>query len=756
MRALNPVLVLLTLTGRFRKFLLGLLLAAIAGAAGAADIPASPVFYGFSAGTVNVYAEIAGQKAIIVFSCAGSNTSQVQVNESFSESWSARIRGNGTSLTRSQFRIFGSPGKGGNNCDFPDPGSYPPVATREEAIRKSGLNLSTVGEYADFHSKAHGQSFVMAPTAQPVASAGSQPRGAEASATNLRDLLARFEEEGSKSRRSFFALSIGADSIYAEVVNDKAIVVRSCRGEVRSWVNPSMSGSWEIVFSSSGALSWRGTLERDRFRLFSPTSGSFASFPCTYSAPAQLGSTRNEALAIAKLDLAAVPDYSLFLAQAYGPRTLVASEQSPGGAAQSGGQSSPLASASAQANLKELLAKAEIESRQREAVLRAEEQKRLKDALARAEQDRLQREAQLKAETDRRIAEALARADDDRRQREAQAKVEEERRVREALAKAEEERRRAELAAKTDDERRQNEALARAEDERKQRESQARADEERRQKALLAKAEEDRRLKEQQAKADEARRQKEVADDAARRATLANNSRRKALVFGNDSYRDVPELRNARSDARAMSAALLDLGYAVRMHLDLGERDMKKANRDFITNVSGGDEVLFFFAGHGVQIGAANYLLPVDIRADDAASVRDEGIPLQRVLDDLNDAKARLTVAVIDACRDNPFKGSGRAIGGRGLAPTSTVAGQMVMFSAGAGQQALDSVGPNDKSSNGLFTRTFLKHVARKGVTVDRIMRDVRTEVNAIAKTVGHDQVPALYDQVVGDFYFSQ
>lgn len=39
---------------------------------------------------------------------------------------------------------------------------------------------------------------------------------------------------------------------------------------------------------------------------------------------------------------------------------------------------------------------------------------------------------------------------------------------------------------------------------------------------------------------------------------------------------------------------------------------------------------------------------------------------------------------------------------------------------------------------------------------VDRIMRDVRTEVNAIAKTVGHDQVPALYDQVVGDFYFSQ
>lgn len=416
--------------------------------------------------------------------------------------------------------------------------------------------------------------------------------------------------------------------------------------------------------------------------------------------------------------------------------------QAPGGSAQPGGQNSQ-AIASAQVSLKELLAKAEIESRQREALLRAEEEKRLKEALAKAEQDRAQREAQLKAETDRRIAEALAKADEERRQREAQVKADEERRVREALARAEEERKRAEQVAKADEDRRQKEVLARAE-------------EERRQKALLVRAEDDRRQKEQLAKAEEARRQKEAAEDAARRATLANNSRRKALVFGNDSYRDVPELRNARSDARAMSAALLDLGYAVCMHLDLGEREMKKAIRDFITNVSGGDEVLFFFVGHGVQIGAVNYLLPVDVRADDAASVRDEGIPLQRVLDDLNEAKARLTIAIIDACRDNPFKGSGRAIGGRGLAPTSTVAGQMVMFSAGAGQQALDSVGPNDKSPNGLFTRTFLKHLGRKGVTVDRIMRDVRAEVNSIAKTVGHDQVPALYDQVVGDFYFSQ
>ena len=203
-----------------------------------------------------------------------------------------------------------------------------------------------------------------------------------------------------------------------------------------------------------------------------------------------------------------------------------------------------------------------------------------------------------------------------------------------------------------------------------------------------------------------------------------------------------------------MAEALTQIGYAVLAHFDLDERAMKKAIRDFTRDIAGGDEVLFYFAGHGVQIGTANYLLPVDIRAEDAASVRDESVALQRILDDLADAKARLALAIIDACRDNPFKGSGRAIGGRGLAPTSAATGQMIMFSAGAGQQALDKLGPTDDSPNGLFMRTFLKHVQTRGVTVDRVMRDIRSEVVALAKSVGHEQVPALYDQVVGDFYF--
>lgn len=229
---------------------------------------------------------------------------------------------------------------------------------------------------------------------------------------------------------------------------------------------------------------------------------------------------------------------------------------------------------------------------------------------------------------------------------------------------------------------------------------------------------------------------------------------RKALIIGNDMYTDVPKLQNAAADAEAMSKALEGVGFKVSKHLNLNEKAFKQALRDFRLNIQGGDEVLFFFAGHGVQLGSANYLLPTDIKGDHEEQVKDEAIQLQKVLDDLQEKKTKFALAVIDACRDNPFKGQGRAIGGRGLAPTSAATGQMIMFSAGSGQQALDKLGTNDKNKNGLFTRVFLKEMIKPGVSVDRVLRNVRNEVVTLAKGVGHEQTPALYDQAVGEFYF--
>jgi hypothetical protein len=119
----------------------------------------------------------------------------------------------------------------------------------------------------------------------------------------------------------------------------------------------------------------------------------------------------------------------------------------------------------------------------------------------------------------------------------------------------------------------------------------------------------------------------------------------------------------------------------------------------------------------------------------------------------------KLTLALIDACRDNPFlktSSTRNFNGARGLAPTTPAVGQLIVYSAGSGQTALDRLGPNDPSKNGLFTRVFLQEMKKIDLPIDRVIKNVRTEVVRLAKTIGHEQVPAIYDEVVGDFYFKK
>jgi hypothetical protein len=238
--------------------------------------------------------------------------------------------------------------------------------------------------------------------------------------------------------------------------------------------------------------------------------------------------------------------------------------------------------------------------------------------------------------------------------------------------------------------------------------------------------------------------------------TAVITTARRALVIGNNKYSNVSALENAADDAIAMAESLRTLSFDVTVKTDLSLKDMNAAIRNFKGSIKKGDEVVFFYAGHGVQIGQSNFLLPVDITGESEDQIRDDAVLLDRVLDDISEKKAKFTLAMLDACRDNPFKKAGRSLGGvtRGLAPASTANGQMIIFSAGAGQQALDKLGPNDKEKNGLFTRVFIKEMQKSGLSVDRVVRNVRNQVVDLAKSVKHDQVPAIYDQVIGEFYF--
>jgi hypothetical protein len=268
---------------------------------------------------------------------------------------------------------------------------------------------------------------------------------------------------------------------------------------------------------------------------------------------------------------------------------------------------------------------------------------------------------------------------------------------------------------------------------------------------------------EQNIKLDKAERDRLAAENTRLRAELEaarqtnvkpNMAFRKALVIGIDSYKHISRLATAREDAQAMASALTTAGFTVSQYLDIGEKDMRAALRKFAAEVEGGDEVAIFFAGHGVQLGGLNYLIPMDVSGESEGQLREDAIPLQRILDDMNDRKAKLTLAVIDACRDNPFRVAGRNIGNvsRGLSPTTPATGQIVIFSAGNGQRALDTLGPQDRHRNGVFTRVFAQEIRKRGVTIDQMARSARTEVVRLARSIGHEQVPAIYDQLVGEF----
>ena len=243
-------------------------------------------------------------------------------------------------------------------------------------------------------------------------------------------------------------------------------------------------------------------------------------------------------------------------------------------------------------------------------------------------------------------------------------------------------------------------------------------------------------------------------------ALPAAAAQRLALVIGNDGYDEVPALLKAVSDAEAVSGTLDDQGFEVITVLDAPRREMNRRISEFTGRLQPGDTALVFFAGHGVEIDGENYLLPTDIVAPtsgDRDFIKGESIALSRLLDRVRATGARTTIAIIDACRDNPFEAStGRSIGGtRGLGRIAAPEGTFVMFSAGAGQLALDRLSDADTDANSVFTRALLPRLRQPGLELRDLVSDLRVEVRDLARTQNHAQFPAYYDELLGSFYFN-
>jgi hypothetical protein len=237
----------------------------------------------------------------------------------------------------------------------------------------------------------------------------------------------------------------------------------------------------------------------------------------------------------------------------------------------------------------------------------------------------------------------------------------------------------------------------------------------------------------------------------------ASAIRRIALVIGNDRYENLEPLQKAVNDSRVVGDSLAKIGFDVIRVENAVRRLMNQKMVEFTGKVGRGDTAFFFFSGHGVEIRGQNFLLPVDmpkVGENQEGIVTGEGIPADSIIEQLQSRGAKVTMVVLDACRENPFAKQGtRGVGAtRGLAQITAPEGVFVLYSAGVGQTALDRLSNTDRDPNSVFTRKFIQALNTPGLSVQEMAKRTQFAVRELAGTVNHPQMPAYYDQILGQF----
>ncbi len=194
-----------------------------------------------------------------------------------------------------------------------------------------------------------------------------------------------------------------------------------------------------------------------------------------------------------------------------------------------------------------------------------------------------------------------------------------------------------------------------------------------------------------------------------------HSENRIALVIGNGVYRHVAALPNTANDASDVAAALGRLGFVVNEIENANFDDMRKALLEFGRQARGAEMAVIFYAGHGMEIGGENWLIPVDAELKSDIDAEGETIGLKSASLAVSGA-TKLGLVILDACRENPFLASmesssrQRAVT-RGLARVEPTGNVLVAYSATQGKTADDGTGRNSP-----FTAALLKNLESPGL----------------------------------------
>ena len=231
------------------------------------------------------------------------------------------------------------------------------------------------------------------------------------------------------------------------------------------------------------------------------------------------------------------------------------------------------------------------------------------------------------------------------------------------------------------------------------------------------------------------------------------SEQRLALVIGNAAYSaPEPALKNPVNDARAIAAALKELGFGVRLVTDANHAGMRRAIREFEDSLRKRKSVgLFYFAGHGLHVEGRNYLLPIGARLTREDEALHRAIDATELVQRLRETGSRLNIVILDACRDNPlvkppFSARGGYSAG-GLAPLRPATGTLVAFAAEPGRVAGDGA-----ADHGMYAKHLVRYMRMPELSLEQVFKRVR---EAVEKESNGSQVPVEFSTLTGsDFYF--
>lgn len=233
--------------------------------------------------------------------------------------------------------------------------------------------------------------------------------------------------------------------------------------------------------------------------------------------------------------------------------------------------------------------------------------------------------------------------------------------------------------------------------------------------------------------------------------TVAFAEKRVALVIGNDQYETLSPLKNAGNDARAIAGALRDMNFEVIEALNVGRTGFFRKRSEFRSKLRNADVALVYYAGHGIQSGSVNWLIPSDAEVHIEADLEAWGIDAQDLLAMMQFEGTTVNILILDACRDNPLpkriQTRSAARGLRQLDMSGVEQSVVVMYAAAPGQTALD--GP--ENGNGVFTAALLHSMQQEGATLEQVFKTTTAKV--IQDTDGA-QRPWREGSIPYDFYF--